>query len=362
VKHWSRMFWAVLATLAVLFPADPAYADGERDQQWPLAFLRVAEAQQHSQGTGVVVAVLDSGVDATHPDLVGNVLPGMDVVTGSADGGQIDRIGHGTGMAGLIAGHGHGAGNSQGLLGIAPQAKILPVRDGDEQGTALVDGIEWAVAHGAKVISISQGQSNRALPLKQAVDDAIAHDIVVVAAAGNIPGTSVDYPAAYPGVVAVSGVDRQGNHAPGSIAGPEVQLAAPSVDIVRPTVGHGYVTGTGTSDATAIVSGVAALVRAKYPNLSATEVVHRLTATATDKGPPGRDNEYGYGIVNPVAALTADVPPLQASPSQTPTTPTAKPDSGGTDPRIYIAVGIALAVVAIIGLILATRARRRRSG
>jgi subtilisin family serine protease len=210
------------------------------------------------------------------------------------------------------------------------------------------------------VISISQGGDLDATE-RRAVQAALSHDIVVVAAVGNSPAISVQYPAALPGVVAVAGVDQNGNHAGFSISGPEVVLSAPAVDIPEPGLGHTYVLGTGTSDATAIVAGVAALVRAKYPNLSATEVVHRLTATATDKGPPGRDNDYGYGIVNPVAALTADVPPLQESPSQAPTSAASKPSDHGTNPRIYIAIGVAVAIVAIVILVVATR-RSRRTG
>jgi subtilisin family serine protease len=125
---------------------------------------------------------------------------------------------------------------------------------------------------------------------------------------------------------------------------------------MRPGLGHGYGFGTGTSDATAIVAGAAALVRAKYPNLSAKEVVHRLTATAIDKGAPGRDNVYGYGIVNLVGALTADVPPLETPATSSP--PTAAPETDKrTNPWLFIAIGVGLAIVAGLGLLVATRHR-----
>ncbi|HEX6869587.1 MAG TPA: S8 family serine peptidase, partial [Micromonosporaceae bacterium] len=156
---------------------------------------------------------------------------------------------------------------------------------------------------------------------RDAVARAIAKDVVVVAAIGNepeVPGWF--YPAAYPGVVAAAGVDRNGNHAKFSVVSPFTVLAAPAVDIVAPDsreVGSGYSKVQGTSAATAIIAGAAALVRSRFPELSAAEVVHRLTATADDKGPPGRDNEYGYGVINIVRALTADVPPLQPSPTST---------------------------------------------
>jgi subtilisin family serine protease len=301
-------------------------------------------------------------VDATHPDLVGSVLPGVDVQPGATGDGRTDIDGHGTAMAGLIAGHGHGPGNADGVLGIAPQATILPIRNGAHAAIVMVEAIDWAVAHGAKVISLSLGGTADDSVARRVISEALAHDIVVVAAAGNIPGTVVNYPAAFPGVVAVSGVDRNGDHAQISIIGPEVVLSAPAVDIMDAALGHGYGLGTGTSDATAIVAGAAALVRAKYPNLSATEVVHRLTATATDKGQPGRDPIYGYGIVNPVGALTADVPPLPTTPAATPketataTTPTARAE---LPPWLIIGIGLALVVLAVGGLIVAVNRNRR---
>jgi subtilisin family serine protease len=295
--------------------------------------------------------------------LAGNILPGADVRLGASGNGQIDTDGHGTSMAGLIVAHGHGPGNSSGALGIAPQARVLPVKDGDKGGEAMTEGVDWATAHGAKVISISQGDDVDRPKLRRAIEDAIAHDIVVVASVGNLPVISVVYPAAYPGVVAVGGVDKQGNHAEISVSGPDIVLSAPAVEMMRPTPGRGYGYGTGTSDATAIVAGAAALVRARFPNLSATEVVHRLTATAIDKGPPGRDAQYGYGIVNLVGALTADVPPLAPSASTTgsgsaPTTSAAPAAASGLSPWLIIGLGGALVILAAVGLIAAVNRRR----
>jgi type VII secretion-associated serine protease mycosin len=371
---------AALTTLTVAVP--PARADRTRDAQWHLAFLHVAEAHRITQGAGITVAVIDTGVDAGHPDLAGSVLPGKDFAIIKADvpDGRTDLGGHGTAMAGLIAAHGHGAG--AGALGIAPQAKILPVRDsetndGKAQDTAAA--IRWAVAQGAKVISMSFGSANDDFAEGAAIQEARRADVVLVASAGNRPDVqTVAYPAAREGVLAVGGVDRNGKHAAISVTGPQVALSAPAVDIITTTTrangGGGYQTAGGTSDAAAIVAGAAALVRARYPNLTAPEVIHRLTATATDKGAPGRDEEYGNGVLNLVAALTADVPPLPAASGQPipdpdstfkrpGPVPNAQPDGGGRQWPIggLLAVGagcllfIAAAVAGTIWLIRRVR-------
>jgi subtilisin family serine protease len=204
------------------------------------------------------------------------------------------------------------------------------------------------------VLCIASAESSDS-SLAAAVSRAINADIVVVAGAGNRPKDSdVGFPAAYPGVIAVAGIDRNGEHADVSVTGPEIVLAAPAVDIMttylRDSTHSGYITGDGTSAATAIIAGAAALVRSKYPDLSAAEVVHRLTATADDKGPPGRDHEYGYGVVNLVKALTADVPPLQptVTSSSPNATAAASPSVGGTTGGSRSALLIGLAVIGIL--------------
>ncbi|WP_338090599.1 S8 family serine peptidase [Planosporangium thailandense] len=315
-----RILAVVLCGLGTsIFAVPAANADAIRDKQWHLNYLNVTAAHAQSQGEGVTVAVVDSGVNGSHPDLAGNVLAGIDVSGAGAPNGLEDLDGHGTAMASLIAGHGHG--NSDGVLGIAPHVKIFPVRD--DRGTgptpeSIVAGVNAAVRSGAKVISISQGGSD--VPaLRAAIESGLAADAVVVAAMGNKPKqTLADFPASYDGVVAVGAIDQNGNVASVSVTGNAMVLSAPGMRIVSADK-TGYSIGDGTSASTAIVAGAAALVRSKYPNLSAKEVVHRLTATATDKGAPGRDPQYGYGIVNLVAALTANVPPLtpSAGPSQT---------------------------------------------
>ena len=357
------LYASLVVTAIVLIPGAPAIAEGIRDQQWHLDYLDVSEAHRYSQGEGVIVAVVDSGV-TPHPDLRRNLLRGTDIISGGDGKGQHDQSGHGTAMAGVIAANG-------GALGIAPKAKILPVyvpipKDGQGDPDRTGAGVEWAIAQGADVINLSRGGYS-APRLRDAIEKAIANDIVVVASAGNTPGPNyVDYPAAYPGVVAVSGIDRNGRHAKISVSGEEVTIAAPSDDIWSINANGGYRTGTGTSDSAAIVSGAAALIRSRYPDLTAEEVIHRLTATATDKGPPGHDPEYGHGIVNLVAALTADVPPLpQPTPTINPTKITSTPTAQAIDrdgaglPWGTIGCGILTAIAATILGTAWHRSRRR---
>jgi type VII secretion-associated serine protease mycosin len=352
----ARLALAVVAGLLLLLaaPAAPAAADTVRGDEWHLRNLDIARVHQISQGEGVIVAVIDNGINGNHPDLAGNVLQGVGLLPGHPTNGWEDIDDHGTGMAGIIAGHGHAGGD--GILGIAPKAKILPVQVlvGENGGDAgvLATAVEAAVQHGVQVISISLSEPSTTA-LRTAIERATQAGIVVVAAVGNKPKVStVRYPARYDGVVAVGATDRDGNHADIAVTGPQVLVSAPGVDIETTGSGNGYGHGTGTSESTAITAGVVALIRSKFPDLSATEVIHRLTATATDKGPKGRDDQYGYGIVNPYAALTADVPPASASPAAD-----ASPSTSGVAeaPRATKAgsrvLVIALAALALVALI-----------
>jgi type VII secretion-associated serine protease mycosin len=356
--------FVLVGAIAALTFGTPASADPIRDAEWHLAFLNVPEAHKYSQGDGVIVGIVDTGVDASHPDLAGNVLTGKDF-TGTSNDGRQDINGHGTGMAGLIAAHGR-------VLGIAPKAKILPVRSKIDNYGAGSTAAAWAVDNGARVLCLAYGEADSATS-REAIQRAIDNDIVVVAAVGNEPRLpGVDYPAAYPGVVGAAGVDRNGNHAAISVLSPFAMLAAPAVDIATTdirTAGHtGYANGVGTSAATAIIAGAAALVRAKYPNLSATEVIHRLTATADDKGTPGRDNEYGYGVINLVKALTADVSALEPTTTPTTTTTTTPTLTQATPPQntdgtlaTTILIAGALLIIAALCAAFITIALRQRA-
>jgi type VII secretion-associated serine protease mycosin len=331
VRRAAGVSAAILAGVLVTGPALPASADEIRDGQWHLRALDVVVAHQITRGAGATVAVVDTGVEP-HIDLRRNLLPGTVVDPAGEGDGRTDQVGHGTAMAGLIAAHGRGS--NLGALGVAPDAKILPIADnvGGGQGTTdlTAAGIEWAIAHDADVINISGG-GGPSPRLRAAIQAALDANIVVVAGVGNRPAAlGVQFPAMYPGVLAVGATDENGQHADISVTGRGIVLSAPGVNIHSTSLGGRYQVATGTSDATAIVSGAAALVRSRFPDLPASEVVHRLTATATDKGAPGWDEEYGYGVLNLVAALTADVPPSSAPPRLPNATATATATAAAT--------------------------------
>ncbi|MEV8513422.1 type VII secretion-associated serine protease mycosin [Dactylosporangium sp. NPDC051484] len=310
-----------------------AVADQVRGGHWQLTALGVRDAWKVSIGKGVVVAVIDSGVDARHPDLVGQVLPGIDLVNPEAnDAGRVDPVGHGTTVAALIAGS---SKDSSGVEGIAPGAKILPIRVLDKENKyddpdVVAQAVRWGVDHGATVINLSLGGAMRSEAIAAALRYAAAHDVVVVACTGNIATDpsihQVWYPAREPGVVAVAGLGtaRTGGANPagnggetlwsGSLTGPETVLTAPAVNLTGARPGGGYWQVQGTSFAAPLVAGVASLVRARYPQMSAANVINRLIGTAKDLGPKGRDDQFGYGEVDPVAALRDSVREVATNP------------------------------------------------
>lgn len=369
-----RGLLAVCVGLVVVLPAAPSYADGVRNSQWHVQSLRLAEAHRLSQGKGVIVAVIDSGVRQDHRDLAGNILPGTDIAAGGSGSGWGDNDGHGTAMAGLIAAHGHGTNGVDGALGVAPEAKILPIRVDTAKGSAVpgsfyAEGIRWAVAHGAKIINISASAGAGTF---DAVKEAHAAGIIVVGSAGNKgKDVFIGEPASYDGyAIGVGGTDRNGNHAEISLTGAAIDIAAPANDVVSTARDGGYRTGTGTSDSAAIVSGALALIWSKYPNLTRDEVLWRLVATATDKGPMGKDPETGYGLINIVAALTADVGPVPSSAppttapaaATTPASPSAssQPDEPKNSVPLLVGGSICLIAVLIAAIFVVIAARRRR--
>jgi type VII secretion-associated serine protease mycosin len=384
-----RMAGSTAAVGALLFAAaSPASADQVRSDQWPLQALDANAVWKIATGKGVTVAVIDDGVDASHPDLKGNILPGKDFIDGDSDASPAAGDTHGTAMAGMIAGHGHGPNGADGVKGLAPDAKILPLRDKSGTTNGLAPAITYAVDHHASVINISEGGSVPApggVELK-AIQYALQHNVIVVSASGNDGenGTeAIGYPASYPGVVDVGAV-KDGNEIwEKSNSGPNLLLTAPGDNVVSTGTGPtGYNIGKGTSASTAYVSAACALLRQKFPNLTAGQIVNRLTKTAglpaSAKGLKLPDEKYGYGYIRPLAALEDNIPagskngPLTMPASNSPTAsgnstapPSASSDSGGgltTNSVIALSVlgALGLLIVIVIPLLLIQRARSRR--
>jgi subtilisin family serine protease len=317
---------SLVVSLAVL-PATAAAADTIRDnQQWVLNMMNVPAAWQLTQGGGVTVAVIDSGVNPDVSDLAGAVRTGPDYTGVSTKPSNPDWGVHGTWMASLIAGRGH-AGDS-GVIGVAPRSTILSIRVIPDRAdphygryshepeptiqNSLAQGIDYAVTHGAKVISMSIGYSAPNGAVKQALADAYAHGVVVVASAGNSgapAGTSdsaqtpVSFPADYPGVISVGAVNSAGAVAVFSSENLSVQVAAPGVSVPAQGRDGQYWWVSGTSPACALVAGVAALIKSKYPDLAPSLIATALTTTTTNRPPGGYNSQVGFGIVDAAAAL-----------------------------------------------------------
>jgi membrane-anchored mycosin MYCP len=361
-----------------------------------------------ADGAGVIIAVLDSGVDVANPQLNGAVSAGLDLLDPGGDG-RLDCVGHGTAVASIIAARQR---DGRGLIGVAPAATILPIRVSertDTDGTgrtaptaAVAAALRTAVDRGARVINLSLTTDHDDPALREAVRQAAARDVVIVAAAGNRreSGNPRTYPAAYDGVIGVGAIAADGTAIAQSQAGDYVDLVAPGADILAAARGGGYATYAGTSFAAAFVSGAAALVRQYYPRLSAADVARRLTATAdpvanwnpaaqagpgptdsaarsgpaqpgpTQPGPgPTPDSPYGAGVVNPFRAVTGLIPTSARpgagpvpSPPLNAATAAEKRSTAATNRRARtLAAGAAAValVVLILGSVLPRGTRRR---
>ncbi len=301
---------------------DPRIAFIEPDYQvfaleetvpWGVARIEAPAVHGSVDGDGVRIAVLDTGVDYTHPDLDANYRGGYDFIGQDAD--PMDDNGHGTHCAGIIAAEDDGSG----IIGVAPRAEIYAVKVLDSSGgghiSDVVAGIEWAIENDIQIISMSLGGNSDSYALRSACDAAYDAGILIVAAAGNDGrysgyGDTVDYPARYDSVVAVAATDQSDRRASWSSTGPDVEIAAPGVGVYS-TYPGGYRTNSGTSMACPHVAGVAALVMETRPEWSNDQVRERLAETAEYLG---RSTWYGNGLVNAIEAVgipeTDSTPPL----------------------------------------------------
>jgi type VII secretion-associated serine protease mycosin len=374
-----RLLFAILVILtSLIFAPEAANAQTTRQAEWHLDALDIPRAHAISRGAGVTVAVIDSGVNPTAAALQDRLLPGSAFGVASPRGQtDTDPAGHGTGVASIIAGSGGPDGTD--MLGVAPDARILPIAAGG--GDSIAKSIRWAVDHDSNVINISLSVAYPGPEMRSALRYAFEHDVVVVAAAGNTFGElsseSVTEIAKIPGVVAVSGVDRNANFWSGSSHGPEVSISAPAVDVVnslpKPDPSSKYALGKGTSFSSPIVAGTAALIRAKYPKLNAPSVINRLIRTAKSYSKSGRDEYYGFGTVRPYDALTKPVPevavnplggpaPLPAKPTTAPAAaPQPRHESSSQATVVAVAVIlVALSLIAIVTVIVMVSVRSRR--
>jgi len=310
-----RLAAVLLAAFLVVAAATPAHADTIRTREYWLDDYGIRDAWSVSRGAGTIIAVIDSGVDGSHPDLAGAIVDSADF---SGTGGDKE---HGTMVAALAAGRGHGS--DDGVIGAAPEAGILAISIGfGDDATSdpqVAEAVIWAVDHGADVINLSFTRNTLDWP--ESWDEAFLyadeHDVVMVAAAGNRgSGTAVvGAPATIPGVLTVGGVTKAGiasNDA--SSQGITIGISAPSEQLVGASPGGGYVLWSGTSGAAPIVAGVAALVRSAHPELDAAGVINRITSTARPAGAEGVDALYGFGLLDAAAAVASDVPTVSANP------------------------------------------------
>jgi hypothetical protein len=324
------MILAIIGSAATPFAAiSPARADQVRQKEsWVLNALDVPAAWRSSQGRGVLVAVIDSGVDPAVSDLSGSVTSGRDFTGVHTPMTNPHWGAHGTWMASLIAGHGHGPGHRDGLLGVAPQARILSIRvitDKSDPGYhayqhqapgrgqwELARAIRYAVHHHAGVISMSLGYNLASADVRAAIQFALSRNVVLVASSGNSGGPPAthrlapySFPADYPGVIGVAAINMAGLPAHFSSDNLSVQVSAPGVNVPAEGRGSHYWLVSGTSPACALTAGVAALIKAKFPRLTAGQVRRAITESAAHRPPGGYDDQVGFGTVDAAAALAA---------------------------------------------------------
>ncbi|WP_432141521.1 S8 family peptidase [Streptomyces sp. bgisy084] len=377
---------AALTGALLITASGTASADQTRKDLWPLEAFGAEQLWQDATGKGVKVAVIDGGFRKTHQDLKGQFLPGPDYGAATqAEGAKHVKPGedvrdHGTGMAAIIAGHGHGPGGSKGVKGLAPEAKILPVPEyhNGAQGT------RWAADHGADVINMSYG-GGRLGDDCESVHYALSKGVVVVASVGNEGSTARQYPSGCPGVIGVGAVDQYGKASDANNYNSDLDLLAPGMEIPAATgkSDSSYQTRDGSSGATAYVSAAAALLKEKYPSLTPGQIANRLVKTAglpsDQKGLKLPDAHYGHGYIQPGPALRKNIPagskegPLpmpkgKASAQLDAGAQDADPPMGGKEMMnkalVYGGIGIGVLVVvgAVVGIVLMSRRRKSAGG
>ncbi|KOV93141.1 type VII secretion-associated serine protease mycosin [Streptomyces sp. NRRL B-3648] len=392
----------VMAVAATLSAVPVAAADSASDQctfsksnhkyagtPWSLQRVNLDELWSQSKGRNVKVAVIDTGVDTANPQLTHAVAPALgnnflprkdgkgEPIDRGNDKGTTDTVGHGTRVAGIIAAR---PMKGTGFVGLAPKATIVPIKQNDAEGhgTAgtLAQAIRYAIRVKAGVINISQDTANAIAPdedLHRAVDEALRAGIVVVASAGNdgVDGNEKKtYPASYDGVLAVAASDRNNERAAFSQSGDFVGVAAPGVDMISTVPKGGHCPDNGTSFSAPFVAGVAALIKAKHGDWTPREIVAQIEQTA-ERSIAGHDIRVGWGVVDPVRALTEDDHPIESprpdaglthAEAPTPATLTLGETPQERTARIatYVAIGVAVLVAGLGGGAVALRDARRR--
>lgn len=365
---------AAVLVAAAAAVGQPSAAESVHASEWALTVLNADQAWQLTKGSGVTVAVVGAGVEATHPDLTGRVVAGRDFGDGASGDGTRDpgsAGGKGTQVAGIIAATSHNY-HGDGLYGLAPDAQILPLgvyQAGTPSADATAQAIRYAVDHGAKVIDVTVSFTDASSAVKSAVDYANGQGGIVITGAGDsgATGDQQTYPASFPGVVAVAASDQHGKVLPSSYHGSTVNLAAPGVNILTTARDGTYWTGDGSDYAAPWVAATAALLRAQHPGWNSKQLTHVLMTTADhpnasasrSSDPTGKNANSGPGIVNPVRALAArTAPAAQQEPSAT---GTAAPGRASSDTPAVVA-GVAAAAVlvglAAVGVFLLGRRRK----
>ncbi|NBM19736.1 type VII secretion-associated serine protease mycosin [Streptomyces sp. GC420] len=403
---YSRVWRAAAATALALaaVPVVPAAADTAsctypsknvyEGRPWALQRVLLDALWEESTGKGVRVAVIDTGIDVRNPQLTRavdvrsgrNFLPrnlkddNGDRVERGKENGTTDVAGHGTKVAGIIAAR---PLEGTGFVGLAPEATLIPVQQNDTEGhgtaRSLARAIDYAAGEArADIINISQDTADASDPgpeLERAVGNALAKGVVVVASSGNdgLDGNAKrTYPASYDGVLAVGASDRNNERAPFSQSGEFVGIAAPGVDMVTTVPGGGHCADSGTSFSAPYVAGVAALIKAKHPEWTPAQIVAQIQQTA-ERSIAGRDRLVGWGVVDPLRALTEDEQPIDEPVADDGLTEVKAPTPAeihlGESAQerairlaTYTLIGSAVLVAAIAGGAVATRDARRRVG